>query len=69
MYEVTRVVGFVLLFSGGINLWASKTILDQRRQYNRLASMTNYLITIIEEQGIELSEFDMIALKAILNEK
>lgn len=60
-------IAAVLIFSGSVNILSSATILKQHRRYNRLASMTNYLISVIEEQDIELSEFDIIALKALLN--
>lgn len=34
----------------------------EKRKYKRLYEMTGYLLHICEEKGIDLSEFDLIAL-------
>ena len=54
---------------------AAVHILRQRRklkyariQFNKLQETVNYLLTAMEEQGVELEEFDIMALNTILSE-
>lgn len=41
----------------------------QQQRYVALHNTMNYVIHIMEEQGIDLSEFDAIALQAIIEEQ
>jgi hypothetical protein len=40
-----------------------------RNQFNKLHEMTDYFLDIINENNIELTEFDIIALTAINEDK
>lgn len=43
----------------------SRELRWQRLQYKKLYGATEYLMHIIEEEGIDLSEFDLIALEIL----
>jgi hypothetical protein len=45
-----------------------KNLRTGRRQFDKVKDATKYLINIIEEHGIELNEFDVIALTNIAEE-
>lgn len=44
-----------------------KDLARQRREYARLFDMTQYIAHICDEQDVDLSEFDRIALDLLLN--
>jgi hypothetical protein len=61
-----------LLVTQGImyvtNLMLIRKLAKQKLQYEKLCEMTGYLANMLEENGIELSEFDVIALSTITGE-
>jgi hypothetical protein len=58
----TNVITYVALVS------LTRERVKQQRRYVALHNTMRYVVHIMEEHGIDLSEFDAIALQAILEE-
>jgi hypothetical protein len=59
----TNVITYVALVS------VTKERVRQQRRYIALHNTANYMLHLMDEHGINLSEFDVIALQAIIEEQ
>lgn len=71
-----RSIRLLLMATTGISIYQAIVILRLRktlrigsRQFAKLHEMTDYFVEIIGKSGIELTEFDVIALTAINEDK
>jgi hypothetical protein len=72
----SRATQRALFLLAGFSIYQSLTIISLsrrlrrgRQQFEKLHGVTNYFLEIINENDIELTEFDVIALNTITEEK
>lgn len=56
---ITQVATYISLVNTMINLKKEK------RRYKKLYDLTHYVLDVAEKQGVNIGEFDLIALQAI----
>lgn len=58
--NVTTLISTIMLF---------RALREERRQHKKLYEVARYLLGVADEQGLELKEFDLIAINTLIQEK